>query len=241
MNDTHIEGYDVIEETVSLLHGLEFSAQEGTTVSGEFVRLVIAPQWNGVDAYRLLLTCFVYGDRKVDWANMPVRLSSIGGTSAPVFVFRVNPRGQAIINGVPPGEYRMSVKMTYSGGGDIPVILPQDEFERLAASSEQNHDKWPEPLMTLVSNDARLLAVPQSDAHGHLSITFESRDKSLAYGSVRFAVIDAAGEVILSHELVLEKSEHPGVWMAKWYGDLDIKSPASLVFDAVPVVSVVDD
>ncbi|MDX2505556.1 MAG: hypothetical protein QNL62_13915, partial [Gammaproteobacteria bacterium] len=203
-------GYDVLQEAVELLKGLEFSVQEGVTVSGESLRLVIAPRWNGVDAYRLLMTCFVYGDRKVDWANMPVHLVATTGAGSPVFVFRVNPRGQAIIDGISPGEYRMSVSKTYFGGSNMPIILPRENQEQLAASGVQTGDKWPEKLLTCVSNDSRLRAVPQTDANGNITITFEANDESLANGRVRFSVIKPTGKVVISHECVLEKNAHTG-------------------------------
>ena len=241
INKTYPAGYDVLQETVALLQGLEFSVQEGVTVSGEYVRLVIAPHWNGVDAYRLLMTCFVYGDRKVDWANMPVHLVAKTGAGSPVFVFRVNPRGQAIIDGISPGEYRMSVSKTYFGGSSMPIILPPENLEQLAASGRQKGDKWPETLLTCVSNDSRLLAVPQTDVNGHVTIKFESNDESLANGRVRFSVIKPTGEVVFSHECVLEKNSHAGVWAAQWVGDLDVSTPANLVFDFVPEESLSDD
>ncbi len=235
--DNFRENSDAVRDAIKLLQGLEFSTEEGIVVGGEHVRVVITPRWNGFDAFRLMLTCYAFGDRKVEWAGLPVRLTVADNSRSPVFIFRVNPRGQAIIDNVPGGEYKVSVMATYFGGSEEPVFVPASNLEQLAAAGEELEQSWPEPMMTCTSNDARLIAVPEIDTSGNAMITFESRNDIRMDGTVRFALIDSSGKVVFADELVLERDDTHGIWTAHWEGQPGLNMPVNLVFDFLPALS----
>lgn len=99
--------------------------------------------------------------------------------------------------------------------------------------SYNSHGPW-NRLLNCVSNDSRLQAIPQIDANGHVTITFEAGDEELAHSRIRFAVINANGKALFCQELILEKSERHDLWLAHWEGQLDVDVPVNLVFDVAP-------
>jgi hypothetical protein len=232
--DKYQPGFDVVHDALNLLQGLEFSTEEGATASSSLLRVVIAPRWNGVDAYQLMLTCFVFGDRKVDWANMPVRITAANKPGEPIYIFRVNPRGQAVIDGVPAGEYKVSTMSTYFGGHEEPLFAPGNIPGQLAAAGVEAKPDWPEPMLTCISNDARLIAIPEIDEDGQARITFESTQDADMDGMVRFALVDTLGKVVFSAELELHRDKAHNIWDAHWEGKMNLVTAVNLVFDYLP-------
>jgi hypothetical protein len=233
-------GIEVVQEILQLLQGLQFSVVEGTTVAGDHVRIVLAPRRNGDDGYQLMLTCFAFGDRKVDWDNFPVRLSTVSNADTPAFIFRINTRGQALIDGVPAGEYQLSLMPTYFGGSQAPDFVPDHNPEALAAFGIEAGLDRPKSGLTRTSNDARLVATPEIDASGRTRITFESNDGELRGGKVRFALVDNNGKVVFAEELALKKDEKNGFWGAHWEGNVKLRAAVHLVFDYLPAASAID-
>ncbi len=235
--DNFRENSDAVRDAIKLLQGLEFSTEEGIVVGGEHVRVVITPRRNELDDFHLMLTCFAFGDRKVEWAGLPVRLTAVANSRSPVFIFRVNPRGQAIIDNVPGGEYKLSIMATYFGGSEEPLFFPNSNIEQLVASGKETLQSWPEPMLTCTSNDAQLMAIPEVGTSGQTRISFESSSDVQMDGMVRFALIDNSGKVVFAEELVLERDEIHDIWASLWEGQLDLKAPVNLVFDFSPARS----
>src|SRR5215510_3179167 len=128
----------VIEEAARLLRQMQFSPDYGAYAEGHHVAVSVDPRWNtGHEAISVLITCYPFGHRNIDWSSLPVQVLPKSGGIIVCAIARLNARGQAVIPRLPPGDYRLSLRLKPLQAGR--VLAPQ--HERLAAQGE---DEQPE-------------------------------------------------------------------------------------------------
>src|SRR5262245_11568794 len=105
-------GQQVIEEAARLLRQLQFSPGYGAYAEGSHVAVSVDPRWNtDQETIRVLITCHQFGHRRANWSSLPVQvLPKSGGTGVHAIV-RLDARGQAVIPRLPPGDYRLSLRL----------------------------------------------------------------------------------------------------------------------------------
>jgi hypothetical protein len=237
--DIKPQGREALQEAAALLRGLTFSTARGALLEGEYVHLILDPLWSKETGdYRLVLTCNAVDQRRVDWAGLPIILEPTEDGAAPLFVARLNSRGQAIVSNLPAGTYRFTVSAQWFFS-DKPIIESgfkaasryRDEPERLTAADLEEEPLWPTLPPTFSSNDERVLVTPEQISPGEIALHFESPHKELESARVRFAITRPSGEIVVTGEVKLTKDADKPLWKARWQGTVPVPEPCHLMFE----------
>ena len=235
-------GWEVLQEAAVLLHGLEISTARGALLEGKYVHLIIDPRWSEESGnYWLLITCHPIDQRRVEWVGLPIIIEPIEDAGAPLFVARLNDRGQVIVHNLPAGAYRLSVSAQWYYS-DKPIIesgfktadTHEGMPEQLAAAELQEEAPWPTLPATFSSNDSRVLVTPEQVKAGEIALSFETRHDKLDGARVRFAIVQPSGKVEVTGEIRLTKIESRTLWGERWEGAVTVTSPRHMMFEVFP-------
>lgn len=222
------KGQRILEEAAQLLRQLRFSENRGGYAEGRRVAVSVDPRWNSdVETIRVLITCYPFGRRRADWATLPIQIQPEGGGSGVHALARLNTRGQATISRLPPGEYRLSLRLNLVQA--TPVL--SRVIERLAAKElgeeAQERQVWR-------GEDNAIVWTLEEIEEGEVQIAFETSDEGFAEAVVDFHLVDPTSRhVQYSQRLILAPTRTPG----KWEGWCSIGSranfpgPYELVFE----------
>jgi hypothetical protein len=222
----------VIEEAARLLRQMRFSQNQGAYAEGQHVAVSIDPRWNeDNETVHVLVTCYAFGHRQVDWATLPVHVAPESGSTGVHAITRLDARGQTSIPKLPPGEYRPSLRV--KPARVAPVLSRQ--LERLAAQGEDEQTErrvW----RGGEESDAVSWTIEETE-EGDVQVAFETNAEFLAGHVVTFSLIDPhSKQVQYSQRLILEPTRAAG----KWEGWVSIGSrtefqgPYELFFEVAP-------
>lgn len=225
-------GQQVIEEASQLLRQLRFSAHRGAYVEGQRVAISVDPRWNAdQETVRVLITCYPFGHQRTDWATLPVHVQPDGGTSGVHALTRLDARGQATIPRLPPGRYRLSLRLKPSQA--TPVL--SQRLERLAAK-ELEEQEAERHVWQGAGEDEAILWTLEETEEGEVQIAFETRDERFANSTIAFHLLDPLSkEVQYSQHVTLAPTRTLGKWEG-WRSlgfRADFPGPYELVFEVL--------
>jgi hypothetical protein len=226
------KGREAIEEAARLLRQMQFSQNHGAYAEGQHVAVSVDPRWNADQGtIRVLITCSAFGHRLVDWARLPIQVLPEGRGTGIAALARLDARGQTFIPTLPPGEYRLSLRLKPAR---VESVLSR-RLEQLAAQGEAER-KEPR-VWEGEGEDGAILWTLEETEDGDVQIAFETNEESLAGHDVVFSLVDPDSKrVQYSHRLTLE----PARTLGKWEGwcsvgsQTDFQGPYELVFEVVP-------
>lgn len=203
------KGRQVLEEAGQLLRQLRFSDHHGAYAEGAWVAVSVDPRWNkDQETFRALITCHPFGRRQTDWKTLPVYVQPYAGVSGVSALARLNSHGQAIIPQLPPGEYRLSLRL--KPVQVTPVLSRQ--IERLAAK-ELREETQERQVWRGAGEDNAIVWTLEETEDGEVQIAFETKEERFADQTVRFSLIDPiSGQVHYSQRLQLAPTRTPGKW-----------------------------
>jgi hypothetical protein len=225
-------GQQVIEETGRLLRQMRFSQNRGVYAEGQRVAVSIDPRWNEDDeTIRVLISCYAFGHRRVDWAQLPVHVLPEGRGAGVYAIVRLDVRGQAVIPRLPPGEYRLSLRRKPTR---VEPVLSR-QLERLAAQGETDLEE--RRVWSGEEEDGTLLWTFEETEDGDVQIAFETNAQQLAGHVVIFSLVDPDSKQVQYHRrLILETTRTPGKWEG-WCSlgaRAEFQGPYELSFEVVP-------
>lgn len=236
-NKNNIHGHEIIKEVAELLREQILSPPKATMINGENVRIIIDPRWDEPsNTYQTVVLCYVPSQQQVDWEFMPISLISKDNADIPVFIIRLDQRGQGIIQNLPDGQYQISAPVTYFSTKNntcFPAPVQEDLPDRLVASDRQDEATWPIQPATHVSNDVRVTATTQFNQSGNIILTFETDDEALADSVIQFSFVRSCGQVEFTDNVILSKVKDRALWLGRWQDPVSLKEPCSLVYEVV--------
>ncbi len=223
-------GRRVIEEASQLLRQLRFSAHRGAYVEGQRVAISVDPRWNAdQETVRVLVTCYPFGHQRTDWATLPVHVQPDGGTSGVHALARLDARGQTTIPRLPPGRYRLSLRLKPAQA--TPVLSRQ--IERLAAKEREDQETERQVWQGAGEDEAILWTLEETE-EGEVQIAFETSDERFANSTIVFHLIDPLSkQTRYRRQLTLQPTRTPGKWEA-WCSigpHSEFPGPYELVFE----------
>jgi hypothetical protein len=226
------QGQTVIAEAAQLLRQMRFSQNQGAYAEGQQVAVSVDPRWNDDnETIRVLITCYAFGHRRVDWAKLPVHVLPEGGGTGVYAIVRLDTRGQAMIPRLPPGQYRLALRVKPAQVEW--VLAPQPQ--RLAAQGEDEASG--RRVWRGEGADGPVVWILEETEEGDVQIAFETREESLAGCVVAFSLVDPASKrVHYSRQLTLAPAKTPGKWEG-WYSvgtRTEVQGPYELVFEVLP-------
>jgi len=225
-------GRQVIEETSQLLRQMRFSQNQGAYAEGQHVAVSVDPRWNeDNETVRVLISCYAFGHRRVDWVRLPVHVLPEGKGAGVQAIVRLDGRGQAVIPKLPLGEYRLSLRLKPLR---VEPVLSR-QLERLAAQGETDLEE--RRVWNGEGEDGDILWTFEETEDGDVQIAFETNAPHLAGHVIIFSLVDPdSKQVQYRRRLTLEPTRTPG----KWEGWCSIGSrnefPGAyeLVFEVMP-------
>lgn len=226
-------GRPILQEAAQLLGQLRFSERRGAYAEGRRVAVSVDPRWNADQTtLSVLITCFPLGHQHAAWAALPVHIRPDEGADGISAVARLDARGQARIPRLPPGDYRLSLRL--APARSAPVF--SQRLDRLAAheagASEEERRVW-----RGASEDGAVLWTLEETEDGEVQIAFETSDARFAEQVVDFQLVDpASGQVRYSQQVTLTPTRTPGRWEG-WQAlgfQADFQDPYELVFAVLP-------
>jgi hypothetical protein len=223
------KGWAAIEEAARLLRQMQFSHDYGAYAEGSHVAVSVDPRWNADhQTVSVLITCYPFGHRRTDWALLPIQvLPKSGGTGVHV-ITRLDARGQAVIPRLPPGDYRLSLRLK-------PLQLERVLFrqpERLAAQGED--EQYERRLWRGEGEDGAIVWTVEETEEGDVQIAFETSEERLAGHRVVFSLVDPDSKrVHYKGCLSLKPARTSGKWEA-WCSvgsRTDFQGPYELAFE----------
>lgn len=227
-----LRGQPIIEEAARLLRQLQFSPHRGAYAEGQHVAVSVDPRWNaGNEMVRVLISCYAFGHRSVDWARLPVHALPADSSVGVHAIARLNARGQAVIPSLPLGEYRLALRLKPAR---VEPVFSQPS-ERLAAQDEDEVEE--RRVWRGEGEEGALVWTLEETEDGEVQVAFETTTERLAGHVVEFHLIDPdSKQVRYSHQLRLEPTQTPGIW--EGWGSLgsraDIEGPFELIFELMP-------
>lgn len=191
-------GLDVIEEAATFLRQMKISADRGAYASGRHVAVMIDPRWNAdKKSIRVLVTCYAFGHRQVDWAGLPIFVLREDLGPLDIEQPRLNARGQAVIPELPPGAYHVLASPQW-GAGSLPSVADRP-WTRVYPSMNRM-------VLTTVSCDAK----------GEVAVAAETGDSHYEGAVLQFSV-RLRGSRPLPGTLTLAPCEdRKGLWEGRW-------------------------
>ena len=227
------KGRQVVEEAARLLQQVRFSERRGAYAAGRRVAVSVDPRWNAdQETVRVLVTCHPFGHRRTDWTTLPVHVQPDGGSSGVHALARLDARGQAMIPRLPPGRYRLSLRLTPIQ--TTPVLAHLGE--RLAAKEFDEEEAERRVWRGTGENNAIAWTLEETE-EGEVQIAFETSDERFAHATILFHLLDPmSAQVHYSQHVVLAPTRAPGKWEG-WRSlgfRADFPGPYDLVFEIAP-------
>jgi hypothetical protein len=225
-------GRQVIEEAARLLGQIQFSPDYGAYAEGHLVAVSVDPRWNtDHETISVLITCYPFGHRDTDWASLPVQVLPKNRGVGVYAIARLNGRGQAVIPRLPPGDYRLSLRLKPI---QVKLVLSRPH-DRLAAQGED--EQYERRLWRGEGEDDAMVWTIEETEEGDVQIAFETSEERLAGHSVVFSLVDPdSKQVRYNHRLTLQPTRTSGKWEG-WYSlgsQTDFQGPYELVFEVEP-------
>src|SRR5919198_613578 len=225
-------GRQVIEEAAQLLQQMRFSQNHGAYAEGQYVAVSVDPRWTADSiAIHVLLTCYAFRHQRVDWAKLPVHVLPEGGGAGVHAIARLNARGQVVIPRLPPGDYRLSLRVRPAR---VEPVLYRP-LESLAAQGEDEQDE--RRLWRGEGEDGAIVWTVEETEEGDVQVAFETSEEKLAGHVIVFNLVDPNSKrVQYSRRLRLEPTRTPGKWEG-WCSvgsRTEIQGPYELLFEVVP-------
>lgn len=228
-----LRGREVIEEAARSLRQMRLHANRGAFAEGKHVAVIVDPRWNeDNETIRVLITCYAFGHRRVDWEGLPIFVESQSENGVAWLCF-LNRRGQAVVSNLPPGDYRLSTRLQPERV--VPRVLEQQP-EELAALAAQGEEVPRERRVWRGSKGSVVWTVEETE-DGEVQVAFETEEECLAQHRIVFHLVEPdSRRVQHSGQLTLEPASTPGKWEG-WCSlgsRAEVKGPYELVFDVLP-------
>lgn len=229
--DKQTRGREVIAEAAQFLRQMRFHPNRGAYAQGKHIAVSVNPQWNDDnETMRVLITCYAFGNQRVDWQGLPVFAESLNGGGVAWLCF-LNARGQAVMPNLTPDDYRLSVPTQFGRSAEpIPLLAPA---LALAAASRVGQDVvlTHEPHV-YESTDGTVRATLRLTETGHVVVAVETNEVSLSGATVHFAFVQPSGAVEHSGTVTLQPvADEEGLWEGRWEGTLQLAEPCEFVFE----------
>jgi len=220
----------VIEEAAQLLQQVRFSERRGAYAEGRRVAVSVDPRWNvDQETVRVLVTCYPLGHRRADWATLPIYVQPESGASGVRAFARLDARGQATIPRLPPGQYRLSLRLSLT---QATSVLSR-HIERLAAK-EIGEEETERQVWRGEWEDQTIAWTLEETEEGEIQISFETNDERFANSTIVFHLLDSVSkQEHYSQRVMLTPTRTPGKWEG-WCSigfRADFPGPYDLVFE----------
>lgn len=204
-------GRRVLEEAAQLLRQLRFSERRGAYAEGRYVAVSADPRWNAdEETIQVLVTCSPFGHRRMDWTALPIHVQPDRGASGVHALARLDARGQAAIPRLPPGVYRLSLRLKPMQA--TPVLSRQ--IERLAAQEQEEEEAERQVWRGAGENNTVTWTLEETE-DGEVQISFETSDERLADSTIVFHLIDPTSkQSCYSRQLTFQPTRTAGKWEA---------------------------
>jgi len=225
-------GRQVIEEAALLLRQLRFSASRGAYAEGRRVAVSVDPRWNAdQETVRVLVTCHPFGHQRTDWATLPVHIQPDSGASGVHAFARLDAHGQATVPRLPPGLYRLSLRLKPMQA--TPIL--SRPIERLAAK-ELREEETERQVWRGEGEDGAIAWTWEETEEGEVQIAFETSDQRFANSTIVFHLIDPTSKQVQhSQRVTLAPTRTPGKWEG-WRSlgfRVDFPGPYELAFEVL--------
>ncbi|MBI3249616.1 MAG: hypothetical protein HYZ50_24205 [Deltaproteobacteria bacterium] len=203
-------GQLILEEAARLFRQCRFSHTHGAYAEGQSVAVAVDPRWNAdEETFRVLISCLVLGHRRVEWARLPVQITPVNDRSGVLALARLDAQGRTLVPSLPPGEYRLSLRLTSARA--VPVLSAQPE--RLAAQGEEEVED--RQVWSGASDDGHILWSLEATEEGEVQLAFETKDERLAGNFLIYYLIDPVNKQVRHHQqLQLAPTRTAGKWEA---------------------------
>lgn len=173
-----IHWLEVIEEAVSLLRQIRFSAIEGGYLRGEHVAVSVHPRWNeDRKTIRVRIFCDPLGDRYVEWDRLPIFVYPEGEDAGLAGLVRLDQGGQGVFSRLKPAEYRLFAETQWGESGErIPIGVKTVEGAR-----------W---SRTYSLQDESIQVTVAGTETGGFVVAGETREQHLAGATIQVSIFD---------------------------------------------------
>lgn len=197
----------VVEEAARLFQQSHFSHLHGAYAEGQHVTVIVDPRWNADhESFHALISCITSGHQRVNWAQLPLRITPTHRSSGVTALVRLDGRGRALVPSLPPGEYYPSLR--FKPAHVAPVLSMQTE--RLAAQGEEDEERR---VWRGDGEDGAVLWTLEETEEGEVQVAFETHAARFAQHMVVFSLIDPVSkQVRRQQELRLQPARTPGKW-----------------------------
>lgn len=216
-----LKGQKVIEETVQLIKKMQFWSNGGAFAEGEHVAISVDPRWSeDKETIQILLTCYAFRHRQVDWKGLPVFILPETGRSVSAIMF-LNARGQAVASNLPPGKYRLSTSLKY-GITQTKVLAPQQTLRVVRVGS----------MKKMPDSSRQDESVEVSIYPDEAIVTFQTSDHTLARVTMYMAILgQTSGTVEKSAKVELKPAkENQLLWEGRWKAPMELSKQYNLVW-----------
>ncbi|MEN8131927.1 MAG: hypothetical protein ABFS45_17445 [Pseudomonadota bacterium] len=211
-------GYEVVEEAVHLLAKLQFDAHSGTSAEGKHVLVNVTPTMSsGQNSIRVLVTCYAYAHRRVDWSTLRIIVQQKGSNRHPVSLFPLLKRGQASLQGLEPAGY--SVFAYHRTQQPYQILRSKRAEHTLAADSppERPLDKPLDRPRTVYRSED--LTATLSPSEIGVRVDFETANPRHEGARVEFCfVAPETGDILVSDRVILQRIPAEQLWLGTWEG-----------------------
>jgi len=199
----------ILEEAMRLFQAMHFSHIHGAYAEGQYVAVSVDPRWNdNEETFRTMISCIALGHRRVDWERLPVQISPEQGGGMHTLT-RLDARGQALIPHLPPGEYRLALRLKQLR---VAPVLSQP-LEKLAAQGED--DAHERRVWQGKSEDGVITWSLEETEEGDVQIAFETQAAQLSGHTLIFQLLDPTNQQTrYSRQLVFQPTRTPNKWEA---------------------------
>ncbi len=204
---TRSRGQEVIQEAGQILRQIGFSADRGAYREGRHVAVSVEPRWHeDGETVAVLITCYAFGHRRVDWAGLAVFVRPGHGENIDWLAF-LDSRGQTVLPRLPGGDYQLSLGIHARRIGRV-LTPPEDVQNAWAAADEAvTHERrvWRE------GND--MVWTVEETEEGEVQVAVEARSGRWAGHTVRFSLVESGSKrVCYRQQLVLQPARTSGLW-----------------------------
>jgi hypothetical protein len=137
-----MKGLEVTREAAELLKRVIFRTDERVDLKGKLAVISITPRWNKeTKTFRVIITCYARAHQVVDWSQCQIICWS-ENDNRNFYIRSLSRRGQAVIEDILPGDYKISLK---SEKQEIPPSIPIGTIASAAAILIFGVLIWPRP------------------------------------------------------------------------------------------------
>lgn len=239
----------IIHEALDLFNKVHFSDHDSNTLTGRNVSVTATTLWNDDDSLKLLVTCFVHAPQNVNWTGICLKVVPENQNTSPIYICRLNSRGDGRILSLPSGDYRLAaLRTTNWGNSQKPVVnsTPKPNSSPSASDSlaqllpkvvsmdstpEEEEKPVSQPWECVASADDKVKAMIRRVVGNRYVVSFEADGTEYIDAKIEFDFIDSNNRLVLSGEISLKPEQNnTDKAVGRWSGEISTDQPCTLSF-----------